>query len=284
MSNLLFFLAVFPVLILCFYIYKKDNNKEPIPLLLKLFFLGFVMSIPIVIVEMMLSAYFPTDNVTDFIKLFVSVFVGVALVEEGGKWLIVKFIGYNNKEFDEIYDVIVYSVFVSLGFACIENILYVFQSGLGIAIGRALLSIPGHMCFGVLMGYFLSKAKINQVNNNKSLYTRNMLLSIFFPSLIHAIYDTLIFYTVNTMNLTYFWIFLLFDILMVVICLRTVKIVSKMQFYIRQGINNGHFVNNNGQLQLNNTAVTDKYNFCPICGKPGGGMNYCSRCGYKLSK
>ena len=67
-------------------------------------------------------------------------------------------------------NIIVYAVFSSLGFACIENILYVLSGGVGIAILRAILSVPGHMCFGVIMGYFLSQAKVNQVKQYIEVY------------------------------------------------------------------------------------------------------------------
>ena len=151
---MLFFVAVIPVIVLCFFIYIKDSHKEPSSLLLKLFFGGFLVTIPILIAELFLSIFFSPDKVSSFILIFIFSFISIAIVEEGFKWLVVKWLGFKNKEFDEIYDIIVYSVFVSLGFACIENILYVYQNGLSTGYMRAVLSVPGHTCFGVFMGYY----------------------------------------------------------------------------------------------------------------------------------
>ena len=57
---------------------------------------------------------------------FIYVFLFVALIEEGSKFLMTYILGYNNKEFDEVYDMIVDASFVSLGFAFYENLIYIF--------------------------------------------------------------------------------------------------------------------------------------------------------------
>ena len=67
-----------------------------------------------------------------------------------------------NPQYNEPFDAIVYAVFISLGFAWIENIVYVTHplwGGIGTALARAVLSVPGHGLFGVQMGYWLSEAK-----------------------------------------------------------------------------------------------------------------------------
>jgi RsiW-degrading membrane proteinase PrsW (M82 family) len=66
---------------------------------------------------------------------------------------------YNNKNFNEPFDGIVYAVIVSMGFATIENIIYVFQYGFATGILRLFTAVPAHAAFGILMGYFLGKAK-----------------------------------------------------------------------------------------------------------------------------
>lgn len=282
MYNILLVMAVLPVVLLCLFIYVKDTNKEPIGLLIKIFFLGVIMAFPVVIAEMIFDIVFVKDGVTSFILLFISVFMSVALIEEGAKFVVTKFIGYDDKEFDEIYDIIVYSVFASLGFACIENILYVFNYGFGTAIVRALLSVPGHMCFGVIMGYFLAMAKINSINNNKNLYIRNMILALLVPALVHTMYDTLLFYIENVNNSVFYILFFVFDINMVVICFFTVSMVSRMQVVIKK---------NPTYIQANNPAtkkkdvqhkVSQRIMYCPICGRYAGNDTYCGRCGYKL--
>ena len=309
MYNISLAMAVLPVVLLGLFIYLKDNNKEPFPLLAKIFLLGVVMAIPVVIAEIIFDVFFNTDDVSSFIIIFIFVFLSVGIIEEGAKFIVTKFIGYDDKEFDEIYDIIVYSAFASLGFACIENILYVFNYGLGVAITRALLSVPGHLCFGVLMGYFLAMAKINSINNNKSLYYRNMILSLLVPTLVHTMYDALIIYAENMESTIAFFLFIIFDINMVIVCFITVNMVSKMQVGIKKNyipnrvINNkvqvpnaGHAgqqnvqhvqqnsqaVQKNQYIQQNLQPVQQSIIYCPICGKYTGDDIFCGRCGYKL--
>lgn len=280
MSYLLL-LAILPVFLLCLFIYKKDINREPGGLLAKMFIFGFLSAIPVVIGEMFLGGIFPTEGETSFILLFIYVFISVALVEEGFKWLVVRIFGYNHKEFDEVYDVIVYSVFSSLGFACIENILYVLGGGISTAILRAVLSVPGHMCFGVIMGYFLSQAKINQVNGNKGLHAKNMIFSILFPTLAHTIYDALLFYAVANSSILIVLIFLLFDIVMVTLCFVTVGKTSKIQKNLNDNLNTGTITYNNGVLAYQSIEKKE-INYCPVCGHYVKEYNYCPKCGFKI--
>lgn len=191
MRNLLV-LAILPVYLLCYYIYQKDREKESKKILTKLFIFGMLSVVPSIFFEVLLGNFFDYRDNSILLVQFVYVFICIALVEELFKWIFVRFISYNDEEFDHIYDMIVYSVFVSLGFAVVENILYVFSSGLLVGIIRALTSIPGHACFAIYMGYYLGISKINMINNYKVKYIKNTFLSLFIPMLIHAIYDFLL--------------------------------------------------------------------------------------------
>lgn len=263
---ILLFMAIFPVIVLCNYIYKKDTNKEPIHLLILIFVLGFIMALPVIYIELVLDGVFPTENVKDFYQLFINIFFSIALVEEGAKWIITQKVGYSNKEFDEIYDIIIYSVFASLGFACIENIFYVLSNGLFVAIVRGFLSVPGHMCFGVLMGYFLAKAKVSSIHRNQKLYYKNIFLSIVIPSLVHTLYDTLLYYSSVEHPLTMLAIFLVLFIILFIICFKIVNYVSNIQ----------------RKLYIRNTLTNSDHTKCPICGYHVGKYNYCGNCGYKM--
>ena len=240
--------AIIPVAALCFFVYMKDKNKEPKGLLAGIFFLGFFSVIPILVCELLFDYIFPMKNAHGFISIFLSVLFGVALYEESFKWLITKFLGYNNKSFDEVYDVIVYSVFASLGFACFENIMYVLQNGLGNAFLRAVLSVPGHTCFAISMGYFFSKAKVGEINGNKKVYNRNMVLSIIVPIILHTFYDALIFSAVGETlveELISLIPFLIFYIVMVIICFITVDKTARVQQNLTNNLNNGTIARNN---------------------------------------
>lgn len=310
---LLIFAAIFPVALLCYFVYKKDINKEPKGLLAKLFCFGMLTCFPAAFAETALSGIFPTENPDiGIVQMLINVFIGIALMEEGFKWIVTKACGYNSKEFDEIYDIILYAVFVSLGFACLENVLYVLQYGMSNAVMRAVTSIPGHASFGVIMGYFLSKAKINQLNGNTNNVNKNLVLSIIMPTLLHAIYDAILMAGLSTI------IFLVFDIAMVAYCFVLVDKMSRVQYnlsYNTQAIynnqyyqntnynvntmnnnpnmynvpNNTYTMNNNPNAfntQSNNMAafnnISNLQNYCPMCGSKNNNYGYCPYCGYKI--
>lgn len=193
MKIILFILAVIPVLILGLYIYNKDMQKEPKILLLKLFISGIISSILVFLVSYLLFEFFPDLRINiyefNYIKYFIFSFLLVSFFEEGCKWLSTRFIGYNSKYFDEAYDIIVYSSFVALGFSFLENIMYVFNYGISAAVLRAIISVPGHLSFGIMMGYYMLLAKLSKTKNK---YRKYMIYSFIFPMLIHGSYDFLL--------------------------------------------------------------------------------------------
>ena len=275
--------AILPVMGLCYFVYKKDNNKEPMDLLMKLIAYGCLIAIPVIVVELALNGITDTDKDTSLISIFIKTFIGVALAEEGFKWLAVKFKAYNSREFDEIYDIVVYSVFVSLGFAGLENVLYVFVGGFGVAILRAILSVPGHACFGVMMGYYLSRAKVASISNNNGLYVKNIVLSLLIPMLFHTMYDALLTWYTNTQMNGIILAFLLFDIIMVTVCFITVNRTSRVQQNLNENLDAGSIVNNNGQIKLVDTQIPNQnINFCPLCGTNVSTGNFCPKCGLKI--
>ena len=275
--SILLIIAVLPVVLLCMLIYYKDTHKEPTNLLTKIFFLGFFSFIPILICESILLIFLDPDKASTFVSIFISTFVSVALVEEGWKWLVVKKRGFDSQEFDEVYDIIVYSVFASLGFACIENILYVFENGINTGLLRALLSVPGHTCFGVIMGYFFSRAKVASINNNRSISKKNMLLSILMPALFHTMYDALIFYYSFSLNYAIYILFIIYHIVSVIVCILIVLHVSKVQQTLSTNVKKGLISNDgNGHVVFNNTQNTE-IRYCPVCGSPVGVGNFCGK-------
>ena len=302
---ILFVAALIPIILLCVFVYLKDKNKEPKGLLVGIFFLGFISVFPIVINEMVFSVIFPMPT-TGFVPIFFNVLFGVAFYEEGYKWLITKYLGYKNKEFDEVYDVIIYAVFASLGFACFENIMYVIQNGLGNAVMRALLAVPGHTCFAISMGYFFAKAKVGEISGNKGVYNRNMVFSIVVPIVLHTLYDAFLFSADSVDNFGGFLLsmlpFLIFYIAMVILCFLTVDKIAKVQQNLTTNIDNGNILRDEqGHIYYNyaspaatqpvSTVVdstslvpiqTQTLAYCPICGKPTNGTNFCIYCGFRL--
>ena len=185
----LLFISVLPVVILLGYIYIKDKNeREPLGLLLKAFFAGTLVAV-IILVWSVIEG-FMGFQLTGFAEnsAILTSFFQAAIPEEGLKFLFLYWLIWNNKEFNEHFDGIVYAVFVSLGFACVENILYVYSGGFGTGIARALLAVPGHFLFAVIMGYFFSRARFTPMKRKQL-----MAMALVCPILAHGLYDTLCF-------------------------------------------------------------------------------------------
>lgn len=163
--------ALLPAIILSLYIYKKDRvEKEPVRLLFALLLGGVACCYPAAVIEgflldiinkgvlhfyLLCEEYINPQAIYTINKVLEN-FIGIALVEEGLKLLVLLRITKKHSEFNSIFDGIVYAVFVSLGFAAFENILYVLQYGFSNALMRAVTSVPGHTFFGVMMGYYYS--------------------------------------------------------------------------------------------------------------------------------
>lgn len=186
----LLLLAITPGIVLCILIYYLDKyDKEPVYLLLKLFFYGVLISLPVIFFERMLMKF---NIFNGFLNSLYSAFVVAGFTEEFFKRFVVISKAYKLKEYNERFDGIVYSVVVSLGFATLENILYVvfgYQS-YQVAFSRALISVPGHMLFGITMGYYLSLAKYSTTKKQQRYY---FVLSLFAPIVLHGLFNFLIF-------------------------------------------------------------------------------------------
>lgn len=173
--------AVAPGVSLLTYIYLKDRyHSEPIAMVLKLFFLGAIVVFPIMIIQRGLLLWLGESPV-------VFSFIISSGVEEGLKWFVLYHIIYNHTEFDEPYDGIVYATAISLGFATFENVLYAFlvPSSFGGLLMRALLPVSGHALFGIMMGYYLGKAKFRPGPNTRKF----IVLSFAMPFFWHGLYD-----------------------------------------------------------------------------------------------
>ncbi|NBP68782.1 MAG: protease PrsW [Cytophagia bacterium] len=177
-------LALAPGIAIAIYIYLKDRHeREPIKLLLMSFFYGVLSTIITLLISWPLTKSVSIDP-TSISDQFINAFFLVALVEEFSKFLFVRFILYNNKNFNEPFDGIVYALMVSMGFATLENVLYTFQYGVTTGVLRMFTAVPAHATFGILMGYFLGLAKFT---HRRELYYA--FLALLVATLFHGAYD-----------------------------------------------------------------------------------------------
>jgi RsiW-degrading membrane proteinase PrsW (M82 family) len=240
-SWVLLILAVLPAAVVMYFVWKMDKReKEPVKLLMQFFGLGALSTISAIILELLfgnllnsaLGSWIPEqESILDdpmekmefwhkFIYQFINNFFCIALVEEAGKYVMLHVRAWKCPEFDYSYDAIVYAVATSLGFATVENILYVFNSerGVSVAVMRAILSVPGHAIFAVFMGSHYGKAKLNKYIGDNKAKRRELLLAIVIPTALHGTYDF-------CLSLGYdeaIAIFFLFEVIVTILAIRRI--------------------------------------------------------------
>ncbi len=176
-------LAIAPAAALILYIYYRDkHDREPLGLLLKVFIYGMLSTIPAVLLEFK----FGVEDKNDLMVSAYMAFLVIAGAEEGSKFLLMRWAVYRNKAFNEPFDGIVYCVMISMGFAALENVLYVFKSDnpMQTAILRMITAVPAHFTFAVIMGYYVGLAKFSPT---KSLQYN--LMGIGGAMFFHGFYD-----------------------------------------------------------------------------------------------
>ncbi|OAB44255.1 glutamic-type intramembrane protease PrsW [Paenibacillus glacialis] len=191
--------AVAPGIALLTFFYLKDKyDAEPIHMVLRIFLLGLLIVIPVMIIQRGLTLGLGDSP-------FVQSFFISAGVEELLKWIVLYYIIYNHVEFDEPYDGIVYAVTVSLGFATVENVMYAWYShaSIGTMFIRALLPVSGHALFGVIMGYYFGRARFSKGVRTK----RFLVYSLLIPLLFHGTYDLIL------TTVTDYWLLLMIPLM-----------------------------------------------------------------------
>ena len=193
MNNVILLTALLPIAILLFYICRKDKQSpEPTGQLVKAFFFG-ILSIPLSLcmsIPLGLIGAYPSEA-TSIWGSVSTAFFGAAIPEEIAKFIMLWLLLRKSKHFDENMDGIVYAVCVSLGFAALENVMYLFSNAetfLSVGIARAVFAVPGHFCFGILMGYYYSLAKFCPKNSKL-----NKVLTLVAPIIVHGLYDSILF-------------------------------------------------------------------------------------------
>jgi RsiW-degrading membrane proteinase PrsW (M82 family) len=184
--GLLFTLALAPTLAGFFYMYIRDKyEKEPLRLLVTGITFGALITFPVIQTATYATILLPVT--TAFGDAAFASFVSSSLVEEGFKFAVLFLLIWFNRNLNEPLDGIVYAVFISLGFAGLENFLYVFNpelGGISTAVLRAVFSVPGHALFGVTMGYFFALAKFEP--SRRGVY---ILCAFVTAWLMHGVYN-----------------------------------------------------------------------------------------------
>jgi RsiW-degrading membrane proteinase PrsW (M82 family) len=175
-------LAIAPGAAISLFVYWKDKfDREPRRLLVWSFVLGAIATFPSLVVEVFGMAAFKEEG--NLIAVAFRAFVVVGFTEEFFKFVMLRYYAYRKKEFNEPFDGITYGVMVSMGFATLENIMYVSQYGMGNAILRMFTAVPAHATFGIVMGYYAGLAKFSK--QEFTCLARGLL----YAALLHGAYD-----------------------------------------------------------------------------------------------
>ena len=191
MMNTIFIIgvALLPSILLGLYIWIKDPQKEPISWLLGGFLLGGALCVPVASIETVIEDFLfgPYFSASNYFEMSANAFLVAAIPEEGFKLLVLWLLLRWNPYFDEHIDGIVYAVCVGLGFAAVENVIYLMgdENWVSTAIVRSLLAVPGHFVYAVLMGFYYSLYCF--VDHSK----KNAVCILLVPVIVHGIYDSL---------------------------------------------------------------------------------------------
>jgi RsiW-degrading membrane proteinase PrsW (M82 family) len=175
--------ALVPSLLLLWYFRSRDVYPEPTRVLLATFGLGILIAVPVLAVAMPVSQR--VDALTDpYAYGVLSAFLTAAIPEELFKLAVLRYYCARHVAFDEPMDGIVYGAVASLGFATLENVLYVSDGGAQVAVLRAFTAVPGHAFMGAIMGAYVGRA-LFAGRGAAGLWA----LAFIVPTVLHGLYD-----------------------------------------------------------------------------------------------
>jgi len=191
MKLLPFIMAVVPSILLVLYFMNADRARtEPRGEVARAFLLGIVATLPALLLELAADAFLRPWFVNPVYFALIEAFVVAALCEEWVKLLVVRRFIYRRAEFNEVMDGIVYTVAAGLGFACMENILFVASGGMTVALTRAFTAVPLHAVCSALLGYSIGRAHFAATAAEEERLLRGGLM---LAVLVHGLYDFLLF-------------------------------------------------------------------------------------------
>ena len=208
-----------PILFIAVWIYFKDKyEKEPWTLLFVCYIMGIISGFFAYYSNTLLFNKFDVQLGLDYVKLFFAAVFIVGLFEEGFKFFFLRRFIYKNKHFNEPFDGIVYGAFIGLGFASIENFLYVSEGDKMTAIARMFTAVPMHASLGMILGYYFGKAKFPLSENSDKTIT--IIKGFCLVVLLHGLYDYFLFIKTNNLLTLLTFVVFIFSIYLSRKCIR----------------------------------------------------------------
>jgi len=205
--------AVVPVLIIIFYLFKKNKFDQPVRLVVITFVLGFGIAFPLQVLNTFIDPLGELFHKTVNGQNFFHSFIRAGLQEELFKFLIIVYYCMHLREFKKPMDAVVFGTSATLGFAMIENWQYVvnaffgegFSSAREVAVVRALTAVMIHLVCGVMMGFFL----IDYIFGEKK--KSYLILSLLFPVCLHGFYN----FILMSKDMSHYWAIILVAVFLI---------------------------------------------------------------------
>ena len=186
------FFGLAPSVIWLLFFLRKDSHPESNRMILKVFFYGMLAALPAVFIELGFSQQINQLHLPSFLISILYVFLGIALVEEVMKYLVVKKQVLKSSECDEPVDIMLYMIISALGFAALENLFILFPltqpfqllETFLVSVFRFVGATFLHALCSGLIGYFLALSFLKAKNRLKLKY-----LGITLAVLLHGLYD-----------------------------------------------------------------------------------------------
>ncbi len=256
-------LSLAPCALWLWYFYSRSIYKRPpLRLIAMTFLLGSAatfIALPLNLLgQSLLLSYFGNNTLTRVLVLF---FV-VGPVEELCKLFAVAVFAYRHREFDEPLDGVIYSTTAALGFAAIENVIYLAQNNPFLVLLRGPLSNPGHALFSSLWGLSLSEAKgaPNLISQRLPIIARGWAKA----ALLHSIFNVLLLASERVS-------FLLFYVV--------IAALLALFFWVRKQIQ----LHRDASPHREGTMLLQIINNCESCGTKGFAGEPCLNCGQVVS-
>jgi protease PrsW len=198
---ILVFVSVIPAFVLAIVIRHADSFRTiPARPLAVTFSLGLVFAIFARLVE---TAIQPVFQLVPIVGTLLFYYLVVAPAEETSKWFAVWTYGYRTDYLETAIDGAVFGAFAGLGFATVENLIYVvnelhvaqnlYHTSITVFVATSVETVarsfagPGHVVYAGFSGYYLGLAKLDP-DDRGPIIVKGLLIAW----LIHATYDSLV--------------------------------------------------------------------------------------------
>ncbi|NOZ61979.1 MAG: PrsW family intramembrane metalloprotease [Calditrichaeota bacterium] len=196
-------------LITGYFFYRDRKRKAPKRMIARTFFVGLVVTLPALSLELILSRGQGMLDLSQFAGFFVKSFAVVAFSEEFFKLAVVIFFVYNQMQFNQLIDGVAYAILAALGFAAMENFLYGIIGGVGVAVWRYFTALPMHFLTAGIMGYYIGLAKLS---SSAMAETKHILTGLVYAIAIHGFYDFILVSTAGAKSMTVFGVLSIFAV------------------------------------------------------------------------